>query len=75
MSSATFPLTAFDALQVEEQLDLIGELWDRVARRDADLPLNPAWREELERRVRADDADPEEATPWEEQRIRLMRER
>lgn len=74
MSSAAFPLAAFDALQVQEQLDLIGLLWERMARRDADFPLSDAWREELERRVQADDADPDAALVWEDVRSNLLSE-
>ena len=40
-----------DDLSPEEQLELIGELWDRLSQRPASVPLTAEQREELDRRL------------------------
>lgn len=53
-------------LTVDQRLEVIGELWDSIANSDDVLPV-PQWhRKELERRVRAADADPDAAISWED---------
>ncbi|MDX6531255.1 MAG: hypothetical protein QOH41_3545 [Blastocatellia bacterium] len=47
-------------LTVEQRLELIGELWDSIPDSLDELPV-PEWhRQELERRLAAADADPED---------------
>lgn len=60
-------------LSVAERLDLVQELWDSIAAEceRTPFPLSEAQREDLERRIRKLDADPERAIPWEEARERL----
>ena len=58
-------------LSVEQRLELIGELWDSIPDSLEALPV-PEWhREELERRLRNADADPDAAIPWQQVRKRL----
>lgn len=45
------PAVNLDDLSPEEQLDLIGQLWDRLSERPASIPLTPEQREELDRRL------------------------
>jgi putative addiction module component (TIGR02574 family) len=45
------PAVNLDDLSPEEQLELIGELWDRLSQRPASVPLTPEQREELDRRL------------------------
>jgi putative addiction module component (TIGR02574 family) len=40
-----------DDLSPEEQLDLLGELWDRLSQRPSSIPLTPEQRQELDRRL------------------------
>jgi putative addiction module component (TIGR02574 family) len=53
-----------------EQLDLIGELWERLTKAPVDIPLTDAQRTELDRR--SDDLDEDiragrpAGIPWEE---------
>ena len=57
-------------MSVEDRLRLIGDIWDTLE--PIDQTEIPAWhREELDRRLDADDADPSAGTPWEEVRARL----
>jgi putative addiction module component (TIGR02574 family) len=60
-------------LTAAERLELAEELWDSIAaeRENEPFPLTEAQREELERRVRELDENPERARPWEEVRDRL----
>jgi len=44
-----------DSLTPDQQLDLIGELWDRLSRSPATVPLTEAQRAEIDRR--SDDLD------------------
>ena len=39
-----------ERLTPEEQLDLIGELWDRLSRAPENIPLTEAQRAEIDRR-------------------------
>ena len=45
------PAVNLDDLSPEEQLELIGELWDRLSQRPARVPLTAEQREELDRRL------------------------
>lgn len=51
-------------LTPEERLDLIGELWDSLS--PADVPLTPAHKAELDRRLASFDGDRHDAIPWED---------
>ncbi len=51
-------------LSQEDQLRLIGALWEGVPE-DADLPLHEDWAPELERRVAAIQAETATTIPWE----------
>jgi putative addiction module component (TIGR02574 family) len=54
-----------DQLSVEERLLLIQEIWDSIGQ-DQLPPLSDAQRQELERRLEEDDANPEDVVPWEQ---------
>lgn len=63
--SPTIRELGIDQLSIEDRLAVAQQLWDSVA---ADLerqPLTEAQRIELERRVAAADANPDEGVPWE----------
>jgi putative addiction module component (TIGR02574 family) len=45
------PVVDLDDLSPEQQLELLGELWDRLSQRPAAVPLTPEQREELDRRL------------------------
>ena len=45
------PAVNLDDLSPEEQLELLGELWDRLSQRPASVPLTPEQRAELDRRL------------------------
>jgi putative addiction module component (TIGR02574 family) len=58
-------------LTVPQRLELIGRLWDSIPD-EAGSSAMPEWhREELERRLAAADAAPEQGIPWQQVKARL----
>ena len=66
-----------DQLNVEDRLTLAQQLWDSLSEEVMRLPLTPAQRQEVDRRLEAHRANPQAAIPWEqveaEARARLAR--
>lgn len=64
--SLPLPPHGFDALPVEDQIDYVQSLWDRIAANVDQVPLQQ-WQEALlEERLTAHRRTPEEARPWQE---------
>jgi len=65
------PPPGFDEMPVEEQLDFVNMLWERIARHPATVPV-PEWHRRLvlERRA-AMERDGDRGIPWEEVRREL----
>jgi len=62
------PPAGFDDLPVEDQIDYVQSLWDRIAANLDQAPV-PEWhRGVLDERLAAHEANPEAARPWEEVR-------
>ena len=60
------PPAGFDDLPVDEQIDYVQNLWDRIAAREDQVPV-PEWhREILEERLAEYEADPDAGRPWEQ---------
>jgi putative addiction module component (TIGR02574 family) len=60
------PPPGFDDLTVEDKIDYVQSLWDRIAANASQIPLS-AWQEEvLSGRLAAYRASPQEARPWTE---------
>jgi putative addiction module component (TIGR02574 family) len=55
-----------DALGVEERLALVEEIRDSIAADSAAVPLTPEQTRELERRLAAHEANPDDVVPWDE---------
>jgi putative addiction module component (TIGR02574 family) len=62
-----------DQLGVEERLTLVEQIWDSIAADSAAVPLTPEQRQELERRLAAHAANPDDAVPWSEVRESLSK--
>lgn len=59
------PPPGFDDLTMEEKLDYLQTLWDRIAARPENVPV-PDWhRRILDERLAEYRANPEEGEPWE----------
>jgi putative addiction module component (TIGR02574 family) len=60
------PPAGFDDLPVDQQIDYVQTLWDRIAAREDQIPV-PAWhREILDARLAEYEADPDLGRPWEQ---------
>lgn len=65
------PPPGFDDLPVEEQIEYIQSLWDRISAHPERVPV-PEWHlDELRRREQTDEQD--ETSTWEEVRGRILR--
>lgn len=64
---------AFAKLSLEEQLELADEFWRGLHGDPDDSPLTPEQREELARREREYEANPDACVPWEKVRADLER--
>lgn len=64
--SATIKSLGIDRLGVDERLKLVEEIWETIGAEGESVPITPAQRAELERRVAEDDLNPDAVTPWEE---------
>jgi putative addiction module component (TIGR02574 family) len=62
-------VSAIDQLSPAERLALIGRLWDSLE--EADVPVTPAQREELDRRLADGGGGP--SSTWEELEAKLRR--
>jgi putative addiction module component (TIGR02574 family) len=58
------PPPGFDDLAVDEKIDYVQSLWDRIAVSEGELPLRAWQREVLDERLAAHRASPHEAKPW-----------
>ena len=62
------PPPGFEELSIEEQIDYVQSLWERIAAHSEDIPV-PDWhRKILEDRLADLDEDPGAGSPWEEVR-------
>ena len=70
---ARTPPAGFDALPIDEQIDNVQSLWDRIAAYPDRVPV-PEWHvHELRERKRAYRAAPDQASSWDEVRQRILR--
>ncbi|MEO6202560.1 MAG: addiction module protein [Nitrospirales bacterium] len=67
------PPSGFDDLSVEEQIDFVQSLWDRIASTPEQVPV-PEWhRQILLERLEAYRANPTAGRPWEDVRADIDR--
>lgn len=55
-----------DRLSVEERLALVQEIWNSIAAETGQSRLTDARRQELDRRLAEDEANPDDVIPWEQ---------
>jgi putative addiction module component (TIGR02574 family) len=69
------PPPGFDALSVEDKIDYVQALWDRIAANEAQVPV-PDWHRELLGERLADyRATPDQGRSWEEVEADLLNKR
>ena len=62
------PPPGFDDLPVEDKIDYVQSLWDRIAAKPDQIPV-PEWhRQALDERLAAHEASPEAARSWQDVR-------
>ena len=62
------PPPGFDDLPVEDQIDYVQSLWNRIAAKPDQVPV-PEWHKQvLDERLAAHSASPQPAKPWGEVR-------
>ena len=62
------PPPGFDDLSLDDQIDYVQSLWDRIAAKPDEVPV-PDWhREVIRQRMAEQQASPSEGRPWEEVR-------
>jgi len=65
------PPPGFDQLSVDEQIDYVQSLWDRIAASSDQVPV-PEWhREILSERLKEHDRNPDAGESWDVVRERL----
>lgn len=67
------PPPGFDELNIDEQIEYVQALWDRIAAKEDVVPV-PDWhREILDERLADLDANPNAGRPWEEVKADLLK--
>ena len=67
------PPPGFDELKIDEQIEYVQALWDRIAAKE-DLVAVPNWhREILDERLADLQANPDAGRPWEEVKADLLK--
>lgn len=67
-------ISVADALElsISERIQLVGDIWDSIATVPQSVSLTPAQREELDRRLEDYRQHPDEGSPWEVVRDRIL---
>jgi putative addiction module component (TIGR02574 family) len=66
------PPPEFDGLSVEDKIEYVNSLWDRITARPEDIPV-PDWHRQIVReRLARDEERPDEALPWEDVRAEIL---
>ncbi len=69
------PPAGFEDLSVEEQIDYVQALWERIAANDTDVPV-PEWhRDILDERLAEFRKDPDSGRAWQDVKADLDRRR
>jgi putative addiction module component (TIGR02574 family) len=68
----TNPLPELLKLSVAERIQLVEDIWDSIAAEPEAVPLSDELREELDRRLSDQTANPGVGKPWSEVKARLL---
>jgi putative addiction module component (TIGR02574 family) len=73
--AAPLPPPGFDDMSVEDKIDYVQALWDRIAANESQVPI-PDWhRELLDERLADYRANPDVGRSWEEVEADLLKQR
>jgi putative addiction module component (TIGR02574 family) len=71
--SVPIPPPGFDDLPVDEQIDYVQSLWDRIAAKPDEVPV-PEWHKQaLDERLESYRSNPDEGKSWDEVREQARR--
>ena len=66
-------LRQLEALSVSERIQIVEDLWDSIARTNADLPV-PQWqKDELDRRMECYLRDPDSGETWDQVKQSILK--
>ncbi len=68
----SMPAIDIDAMEPDERLRLIGDLWDSLSENPEDVGLTPEQRAELDRRLDRLESGKAKLVSWEELKARLV---
>lgn len=69
------PQVDFDELSIDQQIQHVQDLWERIAAHPERVPLTDAQRAELRRRLAQHRRNPEDGESWDVIRERLLAKR
>jgi putative addiction module component (TIGR02574 family) len=71
------PIQVSDVLELTpaERIQLVEDIWDSVVAVPEALPLTPAQKKELDRRLAAYRQNPDAGSPWAEVKTRMLARR
>ena len=72
LDEMTNPLPELLKLSVAERIQLVEDIWDSIAAEPDAVPLSDELREELDRRLADQAANPGVGKPWSEVKARLL---
>ena len=73
--AAPLPPPGFDEMSVEDKIEYVQALWDRIAANESQVPV-PEWhREALSERLADYHANPNQGRSWEEVEAELLKRR
>jgi putative addiction module component (TIGR02574 family) len=73
--AAPLPPPGFDEMSVEDKIEYVQALWDRIAANESQVPV-PDWhREVLHERLADYQTNPDQGRPWEEVEADLLKRR
>lgn len=61
-------------LPIPERVQLVEQIWDSIADDKKQFPLTDAQKAELDRRIAAQQTDPNRGSPWDDVKKRLLGE-
>jgi putative addiction module component (TIGR02574 family) len=62
-------------LPVPDRIKLVEDIWDSIADESDEIPLTPAQKRELDRRIELMRKHPDRALPWNEAKRRILKRR
>ena len=71
LKPVALPPPGFDELSVEEQIEYVQSLWDRIAATPEQVPVPDGHRQILDERLKDYEANPEAGDSWDVVRDRL----